>query len=131
MQNDVKWLKELVMPEFDADLTDRQKDMLTQVVETFLSLWTEQLSVHDMSDAFRAELYDLNWIDAMKQSCAAPQLLATVLAMLKNLIIVRVGRFLCFPNKNSVYEQKFSMSYEIFSNSELLEKFKKTLEKSA
>ncbi|VDN37673.1 unnamed protein product, partial [Gongylonema pulchrum] len=88
MQNDVKWLKESVMPEFDTDLTDRQKDMLTQVVETFLSLWTEQLSVHDMSDAFRAELYDLNWIDAMKQSCAAPQLLTTVLTMFKNLIIV-------------------------------------------
>lgn len=39
MQNDVKWLKESVMPEFLSDLTNDQLDMLITTCKVWKNIW--------------------------------------------------------------------------------------------
>ncbi|VBB30199.1 unnamed protein product [Acanthocheilonema viteae] len=87
MQDDVKWLKESVMPEFLTDLTDDQFDMMIKVCETYIYLWTQQLKTYNTPFAFRAELCDIQWIDNMKSSRGAIKLLTAMIELFKNLIV--------------------------------------------
>ncbi|EJD74301.1 hypothetical protein LOAG_18364 [Loa loa] len=87
MRDDVKWLKESVVPEFLTDLTDEQLDIMIKVFETYIGLWTQQLKTYNTPFAFRAELYDVQWIDNMKNSRGAVRLLVVVIELFKNLII--------------------------------------------
>ncbi|CAG9529548.1 unnamed protein product [Cercopithifilaria johnstoni] len=87
MQDDVKWLKESVMPEFLKDLTDEQLDMIIKVCETYICLWTQQLKTYNAPFAFRVELCDIQWIDNMKNSPGAVKLFTAVIELFKNLII--------------------------------------------
>uniref|UniRef100_A0A8R1TJH0 Uncharacterized protein n=1 Tax=Onchocerca volvulus TaxID=6282 RepID=A0A8R1TJH0_ONCVO len=87
MQDDVDWLKESIMPQFLADLTDEQLDMVIQVCETYICLWTQQLRTYNTPLAFRLALCDVQWIDNIKKSRGAVQLLASVIELFRNLII--------------------------------------------
>ncbi|VDM18922.1 unnamed protein product [Wuchereria bancrofti] len=87
IQDDVKWLKESIIPEFLTDLTDKRLDMMIEVCETYMYLWTQQLRTYNTPFAFRAELCDVQWIDNMKNSRGADQLLVVVIELFRNLII--------------------------------------------
>ncbi|VDK67569.1 unnamed protein product [Litomosoides sigmodontis] len=91
MQNDVKWLKESLVPKFSSGLTDDQLDMMTTTCKTYIYLWTQQLKTYDTPIAFKAELCDIQWIDNMKNSRGAVKLLIAVIELFKNLIIVAVA----------------------------------------
>ncbi|VDK67533.1 unnamed protein product [Onchocerca ochengi] len=91
MQDDVDWLKESIMPQFLADLTDEQLDMVIKVCETYICLWTQQLRTYNTPLAFRLALCDVQWIDNIKKSRGAVQLLASVIELFRNLIITATG----------------------------------------
>ncbi|VIO94322.1 Uncharacterized protein BM_BM4413 [Brugia malayi] len=86
IQDDVKWLKESIIPVL-TDLTDKQLDMMIEVCETYIYLWTQQLRTYNTPFAFRAELCDVQWIDNIKNSHGADQLLVVVIELFRNLII--------------------------------------------
>ncbi|VDO28649.1 unnamed protein product [Onchocerca flexuosa] len=87
MQDDVDWLKESIIPQFLADLNDEQLDMVIKVCETYISLWTQQLRTYNTPLAFRLALCDVQWIENIKKSHGAVQLLVAVIELFRNLII--------------------------------------------
>ncbi|KAM3719155.1 Condensin-2 complex subunit [Dirofilaria immitis] len=87
MQDDVKWLKESVMPQILTNLTDEQLDMMIKVCETYICLWTQQLRTYNTPFAFREALCDVQWIDNIKKGHNAVRLLPAVIALFRNLII--------------------------------------------
>lgn len=59
--------------------------------QTYICLWTQLLRTYDAPFAFREELCDVQWIDNMKNSPGAIQLLSAIIELFRNLIITAVG----------------------------------------
>uniref|UniRef100_A0A915PHR5 Uncharacterized protein n=1 Tax=Setaria digitata TaxID=48799 RepID=A0A915PHR5_9BILA len=87
IQDDVKWMKESIIPRFVMDFPDDQFDMLINICETYICLWTQQLKTYDAPLAFKVELCDIHWIEMIKMSHCPVRLLLIAIEMFRNLIV--------------------------------------------
>ncbi|MCP9261931.1 BMA-CAPG-2 [Dirofilaria immitis] len=103
MQDDVKWLKESVMPQILTNLTDEQLDMMIKVCETYICLWTQQLRTYNTPFAFREALCDVQWIDNIKRA-VTNEMTETVMASL----LVSIFKYVtaCSKSKFAAFDSK-------------------------